>query len=1387
MSFFSDLGNVFHSIGHFISGGDSNNNSDSNQPQQNNNNNNQPNIIRPSAPQQNNQPLQVQQQPQAPMFNLYQGPQKANGPAPAPAPTPPAAQPKPGLPQFNINDLTNGSLVKAQPSQQPAPAPAPSKPGIPFWKRAVNDVGNVASGAAGASLGVLRAGEGLVQGVTDIPKMAVDLGSWGGNEINKAMGNPTVKTGLQRDVDQWTNDIDAPQKWLQNKTDQAALAYGHTGEDIYKPAQVAANVATLVPAAEALVSKVPGVADHIGQVSDFIDAQKGLPTLSKAADWFTGGGDAANAANKVGTATDTASQLTSADKTPDEIAVGIKSANPNQGADALTAIQQKEAEAAANAPTVAGQEPAPTGQPQPSPQPQPPAQDLQGQGAPTSIQPAQNPQVEPQSELKVSSPNNVPQGEQIVNPSGETAPNAPNVRQQLVQQLGDAAGKAGDVTQHDVLSNADLKQAADRVVQATPPQELVTKYNGVPNLSNAADLAHAHSSLQPLAELSKSADPELANGAKQAIDNIIEGSEKGVSNAGRTMNYTQGMYDSLPTEAKVSLTVRTLDKAREAAGMPLIRDNPALQNEVEAKLNNLISTGEDLRNQLAGVEGKVQEIMDSAKNGQVPDGAKQTLNDLQKQQSTLEIQSQAQNGQTARYYNSLVPGKAGLQNAADWARTSMLTAPSGRINNIFNVGGNSLYEIARSIPQSVLNKAINFFGDAGTTEGKSLFNKGLVTGVREGAQETAAQFKGNALLDDLTKAPKAGDGGTYEMVNTNSNSGLNKVKNVVQAAVKAPSNIIGGGIKNAQLVRSAAQEAAQLGLTGDEADIYTQARSIIPSKQMVQKAQDLQDVVSHMNKNPLADVFSKFGNPGQGSSQAQGAMGLIKNTFLPFPKYAATFAWNTLTDRNVIADTVRMAGALKDGDLNALTRAISGGALDTTGMYVGYHLTKMGLITNKDGSGYSDGGAYLHIGNRFIPLGFLGVNGAPLLAGNAMFNATSGPGNHNPADVFVKTVANTTLNTIKMAGATSLVGADNQGLTALQRALTGSDNVSPTDAAAVLGGQAASQFIPGATTDLNSILNQTGLNPTGEAPQTKIEKGASGVTTATGAPSTAKNIPASELQSIKSRVPFLSQSMPRAPGTTANDFVDRVTRGDHIGTTQAVTLQKAADQKTSIDGLIKAGVPVYQPPKGTAPAGYSFNNTMDTAVQTGAYDKALQGLQDELKTMNQPGPAHIPPSTKQAVQDKITQLQVATDKKLSYSDIQQYNGTTLTQWRAMGDPTSDQYDPTTYQKLYEIDQALADKGVAGAFKVDSNTNNSSSKMSDKPKYSLSAASSKSSASKAASLVKSNTIGSLPTLARENFVNNLAAPPIALNLPEAKLTQPDQLIKAHKISVGMPKA
>lgn len=1369
MSLFSGLGNILHGVASFFEGDDLKKKQQQQQQQA-------------AAPVQATPAQSVSSGPPPGLDNFITLPSSLQKAQPAPKPVGPVAnpaQPAPALSQPLAKATPPPTTVNSNP---PAPAAPVQKPSflsstINTLKKAVRPfvpapilqgydaLANSPQGQ-GAALGAGRAVSGIVQGAADLPNAGASLEKFIVDKTPIVPGplRPAAsqyvnlqKAGIQKvtsAVDKPFNDVN---KHLDTLADEVPGR-----RDTYVPAQIATNVATLIPGVaeagalglEKLGVEAPNVISTLQKVGQFGRLGSALDATEGAEEAITG----SNAANDLRVGADgvpgAPETAPSIEPAPGEASPGVKSANPTQAADAAAQTAEKVATSPVVTPTDIATPPttlptvetppaAPgavenavnlpkstetpvvpvhtpttpitpeipttpvqTAPPAVNPEPTVPVASTiptpadvakavaegkpvpgvpDANGNPTLVSDAAAARAAEAAGVAPVPPAPLLPGD-VAEATGRTAPNAPNLREQLVKQLGEAGKLAGDTTEHNVLSNAELDQAANRVVQSTPTDELLNKYSGVPNIANAVDLAHAKASLPVLADLSK--EPETAAEATKAIDNILEGTEKHVSGSARSLNYSQSMYDSLPREAKVSLTIRTLDKAREAAGMPLIADNLPLRAEIEDHLNSLLAAGEDLQSKLAAVQGEVVKIQEAASAGQAPADAAAQLKDLGQQNASLELQAKVQNNETARFYNSLVPGKAGLEKAADFARTSMLTAPSGRINNVFNVGGNSLYEIARSLPESVLNKLVNAARGGGTTEDQSLLNEGLKTGFKEGLSKVKAQLQGSDLAGTLRKGNV--DTGPFELNPTSDNKGFNKITNVVHALVKAPSDVIGGAIKNAQLTRMARAEGQAAGLAGDELEIYTKARSIVPSRQMTEKAQLLQDQVSHMNKNPLADATSAatrgieklFGD----SANAKGAAGLIKNTFLPFPKYAATFVWNTLADRNVVADTVHVAQALRDGDTAALTKALSGGALDSAIMYIGYHLADMGLITNKDGNGYSDDGQYLHIGNRYIPLGLIGVPAEGLLAGTAIHNAVHGGG--NPITSFVSTIANTAFDTIKAAGAQNLVGAGDQGIQALQNAFTGSNGVSPLDAAAVVGGQAVGQFIPGAASDINAFLNHSGLNPTGEAADTKVVKDG---LTPTGEKSTAKNIPASELKSLANRIPVLSQSLPRKVGTTANDFIDRVTRGSHIGPSQGAELQKVQDVADRVKANTDAGVP---DPEATYKKGDSFNDAVENRIENKNYDQAVKGLQAKLADVkSQPD---VTSKKTDPIEKQIKEVQVLQAGNFDPAVRDLYSKTSLTEWRDMGDPKSSSYDPSTYQLLYNYDSQLAKAGVSSA-------------------------------------------------------------------------------------------
>ncbi len=113
-------------------------------------------------------------------------------------------------------------------------------------------------------------------------------------------------------------------------------------------------------------------------------------------------------------------------------------------------------------------------------------------------------------------------------------------------------------------------------------------------------------------------------------------------------------------------------------------------------------------------------------------------------------------------------------------------------------------------------------------------------------------------------------------------------------------------------------------------------------------------------------------------------------------------------------------------------------------------------------------------------------------------------------------------------------------------------------------------------------------------------------------------------------------------------------------------------------------------------------------VENGDWDTAIKGYELKLKKANQDG--ELSKKTEKAIQTDMERVRVLRDNGFEPGLFSAYKDTSLPEWLKMGDPESEDYDPETYQKLWEIDQKMTEKKV-------SNKEGDS----EKPKYSAKAA------------------------------------------------------------------
>lgn len=101
----------------------------------------------------------------------------------------------------------------------------------------------------------------------------------------------------------------------------------------------------------------------------------------------------------------------------------------------------------------------------------------------------------------------------------------------------------------------------------------------------------------------------------------------------------------------------------------------------------------------------------------------------------------------------------------------------------------------------------------------------------------------------------------------------------------------------------------------------------------------------------------------------------------------------------------------------------------------------------------------------------------------------------------------------------------------------------------------------------------------------------------------------------------------------------------------------------------------------------------DTAyLEREQYDSNLTAL--KLKKQLMESDKSVKPSDVKKIDIAIKRGEIYRDNQMPYEMIDAYQTTTLEEWRKMGDPEHDDYDPDMYQKLWAIDEMLTKAGVS---------------------------------------------------------------------------------------------
>jgi hypothetical protein len=729
-------------------------------------------------------------------------------------------------------------------------------------------------------------------------------------------------------------------------------------------------------------------------------------------------------------------------------------------------------------------------------------------------------------------------------------PVAPNTHDALVKQMGpEGPAKKGKYSTRDKVNLDELRSKAEGVVANMSDEEVLNAFQTVgPDtmVTDANSFAIARAALDRLG----SASGEVA---AQTVSNIMDAMERYVSKAGTAMRIVQESFDNLPLPMKVRYLAKKIDAAnRDVKGYEPLAHDPAKLAEVEAALTNRLQSSQAVSEQIASLTGKLNDAADAARKGEKVD-----IKDVVKQIHAKQVELQAKNGEVAKYFQSLVPGRNRAQRAlVDFPKRMMLSSFTGRINDILTTGANVADLQINNVVQGVVGGVTNLVKGKGTVtntfKGMGKLTKSIVPALKKLGGESG----GTQYVDNIQQSLK----GQVEL-----RSGLRspggRVGRTIQAATEFATNL-SAGVRDQRLYQLADQEAAQLGLKGAFRKQYAEARAAAPSHQMVDAATTLHKEVNNLNDNPISRTLNNVAQAIEGDNRfgRTGIGGLIKNQIMPFTSWLGGNIWNSITDRNVIANFVKFtsdaARGNTEGAIRNLSRTLTGAA---EGYAIGYQLAAHGMLTDKNAEGYNDGGMYVHIGDRYIPVGMFG-----LVAPNVVLGKMVHDGMHsdNPVGTMAADLGNFAWHGLALGQA---LGVENTVTRAYNEANKPGHDAA--DGAAVAAGGVAGQYVPALGGDVNAIINNSPFNPTHEAADTRVQVDR---LTKSGKPSTAKDIPKSSIASLQNRVPVLSQKLPRKKDVAAPDLLDRTTRGDRGTPGQSAALVKA---KQEADNMKRPGSP----------------------------------------------------------------------------------------------------------------------------------------------------------------------------------------------------------------------
>lgn len=513
----------------------------------------------------------------------------------------------------------------------------------------------------------------------------------------------------------------------------------------------------------------------------------------------------------------------------------------------------------------------------------------------------------------------------------------------------------------------------------------------------------------------------------------------------------------------------------------------------------------------------------------------------------------------------------------------------------------------------------------------------------------------------------------------------------------------------------------QAGVTGKALDLKMRHA-------MIADPDDMADIYldAAMKSSGLTGMFEKgqtiekavtdWVGRGTDSKIAQGASKLVMRMLVGFPTATGNFLAQsgkrvTLGLPSFIEMGAKLAKSDKAGAAMAFERGLKEAGSGAAVMGLGVGLGKAGVITGPYPSDKDERERWatkgktensIKIGGAWYPIPQgAGMLGLPLMMGAAI--GAEGDSNESVKNLFNPKSLAKLLPTDQIQGVLNTLTGD-ESPQALKNLVAGTVRAA-TPVGALLN-QVAKSFDPTkndtTTKDFwSNVLDQVysgipGVNNAADIPDKTDSEGnpisnPNPLELALGAASDVQGGGEQRVQEMDSKINSELSNIDKY-GLLSDENLDGVLEGSGLEAYNKAKSGKQLDEsdiKSLKEGLVK---------------GVSSEGTDTAYLEREQYDTNLAVL--KLKKELMESDKTVRPSSLKDIDTAIKRGEVYKQNKVPYDLISEYKSVGVDEWRNLGDPEDDNYDPDRYQQLWAIDEMMTKAGVSykkGAL--------------DKPKYS----------------------------------------------------------------------